>query len=252
MEDMDEGFAPRKDLLNVEDVAGYLGINQQTIWRWCREGRLPCMKIGKSWRIRRAALEDFLEQSERPQSLTARLRSFLEVPDNVLAIAQSPELMYRLDAAFFRVGEARDGMLAKYYAVESEPSVDELREELERNELEVARLEEEGRLRFITESDPPNGRVEELRQVAAEASAGGRSIWVAFDWEERIDLDTALRQQEEMTKCIEDSLFVVKTSVLEEKLDEWPGTHLRRAQVLHLGTIWFSDDGRLALSRLTC
>ena len=31
--------------------------------------------------------------------------------------------------------------------------------------------------------------------------------------------------------------LLVKTAVLEEVVDEWPGKMLRRAQVLHLGTI---------------
>jgi hypothetical protein len=39
------------------------------------------------------------------------LGSFLPVPDNVLAIAQNLDLLYCLDAAFFRVGEARDELL---------------------------------------------------------------------------------------------------------------------------------------------
>src|SRR5215210_6253102 len=111
---MDEGFAGGKDLLDVADVAQYLGVEQTTVQRWCREGNLPCMKIGKEWRIRHQALERFLERSERSESLVGHLRSFLEVPDNVIAIAQDREMMHRLDAAFFRVGEAQGGRLIKY------------------------------------------------------------------------------------------------------------------------------------------
>ena len=74
------------------------------------------MKIGKHWRIRREALEDFLRESERPRTLVAQLDSFLRVPDSVLGIAQNVEILHRLDAAFFRVGEARGGLLVKFYA----------------------------------------------------------------------------------------------------------------------------------------
>ncbi len=247
-----KGFAPQKDLLNTEDVARYLGINLQTVWRWCREERLPCLKVGNSWRIRRTALEDFLKHSEHTRTIVGQLRAFLEVPDNVLAISQNLELMYRLDAAFFRVGEAHDGMLIKYYPAELGTSLDELRDQLKRNGLEVTRLEEQGRLHFIAESDPLSKRTEELRRLLAEkANNEGRSIWVAFNWEERVDLDSALRQQEEITKLVEHSPLVVKTGVLEEMLDEWPGTELRRSQVSHLGGMWYSSDGRLVLSRVT-
>ena len=159
--------------------------------------------------------------------------------------------MHHLDAAFFRVGEVHDGMLIKYYRAKSGTSLDKLRDELKRNGLEVTRLEEEGRLHFIPEGDPLARRTEELQRLLAEKAANeGRSVWRAFDWEERVNLDSVQRQQEEITKLVEHSPFVVKTSVLEHKLDEWPGTDPRRTQVSHLGTVWFSTDGRLALTRV--
>jgi excisionase family DNA binding protein len=96
-----------EELLGVEEVAEYLGVGQVTVYRWCREGSLPCLKIGRCWRVRRDALAEFVRKSERSETLTGRLRAFLEVPDNVMAIAQNRELMHKMDAAFFRVGEAR-------------------------------------------------------------------------------------------------------------------------------------------------
>ena len=47
------------------------------------------------------------------------LRPFLQVPDNVLAVAQDREKMHRLDAAVFRVGDAQGGTLIKYVGGES-------------------------------------------------------------------------------------------------------------------------------------
>lgn len=143
MRDVDRVSITQKELLGVEDVSGYLGVGPVTVYRWCREGHLPCLKVGKSWRIRREALEDFLKRGERPVTLTGQLRSFLTVPDNVLAVAQNHKLLHRLDAAFLRVGEARGGLLVKSRGDES-ISEAELRAELERNGLAVGRLEEEG------------------------------------------------------------------------------------------------------------
>src|SRR5215210_6935085 len=133
-----------KDLLSAEDVAGLIGVKETTVWRWCREGHLPCLKVGKHWRVRREALEDFLRRSERSTTLVGQLSSFLQVPDNVLAIAQNLDQLHRLDAAFFMVGEARGGVLVKFYGGELH-SADELRADFEENGLEVERLEREGR-----------------------------------------------------------------------------------------------------------
>ena len=94
------------ELLAATDVAHLMGIKETTVYKWCKQGKLPCLKVGKHWRIRREALEDFLKESERPRTLAGQLDSFLRVPDNVLAIAQTVDILHRLDAAFFRVGEA--------------------------------------------------------------------------------------------------------------------------------------------------
>src|ERR687889_2414924 len=101
------GAARDKELLAATDVAGMIGVKETTVYRWCKEGKLPCLKVGKHWRIRREVLEDFLKRSERPRTLVGQLDSFLRVPDSVLAIAQNVDILHRLDAAFFRVGEAR-------------------------------------------------------------------------------------------------------------------------------------------------
>src|SRR5215217_5261905 len=84
-ESMQDGksAAREKELLAAADVAGMIGVKETTVYRWCKEGKLPCLKIGKHWRIRREALEDFLRQSERPRTLAGQLDSFLRVPDSV-------------------------------------------------------------------------------------------------------------------------------------------------------------------------
>jgi excisionase family DNA binding protein len=51
-------------LLSAENVAEYFGVKTTTVYRWCKEGRIPCLKIGKHWRMRRGQLVDFLEAEE--------------------------------------------------------------------------------------------------------------------------------------------------------------------------------------------
>jgi excisionase family DNA binding protein len=240
-----------EELLGVEEVAQYLGVGQVTVYRWCREGSLPCLKIGRRWRVRRDALAEFVRKSERSETLTGRLRAFLEVPDNVMAIAQNRELMHKMDAAFFRVGEARGGALVKYHReVEGMPTAEELRDEFVRNGLEVGRLEGEGRLRLVSERGEPGERIRELERLVAEGADEGRSVWVDFNWEAGLELEAALEQQRALSGLIEDTQIVIKTAVLEATLDEWPGSTQRLAQVMHAGTMWLSESG-LALSRVT-
>ena len=105
-----KGTARQTELLAATDVAELVGVKETTVYKWCKEGKLPCLKIGKHWRIRREALEDFLKESERPRTLAGQLDSFLRVPESVLAITQNIDILHRLDAAFFRVGEARGGL----------------------------------------------------------------------------------------------------------------------------------------------
>lgn len=238
-----------KELLGAEDVAGLIGVKETTVWRWCREGNLPCLKVGKHWRVRREALEDFLRRSERPRqaTLVGQLGSFLQVPDNVLAVAQNLELLHRLDAAFFRVGEARDGLLVKFYAGEVS-SEDELRAELSRNGLEVERLEREGRFLMRPERDPLSGRGDVLGQLLEEEREKGRTVWASFNWAMQVDLDTALEQQERLTELVDAQHLIVKTATIEEVIDEWPSSMLRRAQSSHSATILASERG-LSLSR---
>jgi excisionase family DNA binding protein len=52
-------------LLSAEEVAEYFGVGRTTIYRWCTEGRIPCLKIGKHWRLRREELVHFLKEREK-------------------------------------------------------------------------------------------------------------------------------------------------------------------------------------------
>ena len=228
-----------------------IGVKETTVWRWCREGNLPCLKVGKHWRVRRKALEVFLRRSERPTTLLGQLRSFLGVPDNVLVIAQDLELLNRLDAAFFQVGEAHDGLLVKFYGGQEEPLEDELRAELERNGLEVGRLEREGSFLMRPEKDPlGSGRTDELARLLKEVGEEGRTVWASFDWVMQVDLETALERQKGLTELVDERQLVVKTAALEEALEEWPATVLRRALSSHSAIILAFKDG-LSLSRAT-
>ena len=237
-------------LLRAEDVAQQLGVKETTVWRWCREGNLPCLKVGKYWRVRQEALEEFLRHSERSTTLVGQLGTFLEVPDNVLVIAQNLDVLHRLDAAFFRVGEARGGLLVKFYGGEAH-SEDELRADFQRNGLEVGRLERERRFLMRPEEDPLGGqRGEALGRLLDEEGGEGRTVWASFNWVVPVELEVALQQQQRLTELVDARHLVVKTAALEEAIEEWPASALRRVQASHSGIILASESG-LSLSRAT-
>ena len=249
---MPESLDQLDRLLSTEEVAGYLGVGQATVYRWCRDESLPAVKIGRRWRVRRSALEEFVRKHERSETLVGRLRAFVEVPDNLMVVVQDRELMRKVDAAFFRTAEARGGTMVKYQLEEPRlPSLGEVREKLGQAGLDVEGLQVEGRLRFEMEEDlEPGNRVDEVRRLAEEEGGEGRSVWISMNWDLRMGVEEALEQQRALTELVEGSELVVKTTVLEEDLDEWPGADQRRAQVMHSGTMWLAREG-LALSRVS-
>jgi hypothetical protein len=207
------------------------------------------LKVGKHWRIRREALEDFLRESERPRTLVGQLDSFLRVPDNVLAITQNVDILHRLDAAFFRVGEARGGLLVKFYAGE-EHSEEELLSDFEGNGLQAGRLRREGRLLMRSEEEPLGGRRGEQLGRLLEEDGEGRTVWASFNWVKPIELETALEQQKRLTELVDANQLVVKTAAIEEALDQCHASQLRRVQSTHSAIILASEEG-LSLSRAT-
>jgi excisionase family DNA binding protein len=242
--------APETELLAAADVAGMIGVKESTVYRWCSEGKLPCLKVGKHWRIRRGVLEDFLKESERPRTLVGQLDSFLRVPDSVLAIAQNIDILHRLDAAFFRVGEARGGLLIKFYAWE-EYSEEELLLDFEQNGLEASRLKREGRLLMRAEEEPLGGsRGEQIGRLIEEEGGEGRTVWASFNWVKPVELQTALEQQKRLSELVDARQLVVKTAAIEEAIEKWTPSQLRRVQSAHSAIIVASEGG-LSLSRAT-
>src|SRR5829696_1844253 len=177
-----KGTAREPELLAATDVAELVGVKETTVYRWCKEGKLPCLKVGKHWRIRQGVLEDFLKRSEHPVTLAGQLGSFLREPDSVLAIAQNINILHRLDAAFFQVGEARGGLLVKFYGGEDKPQ-GELLASFERNGLEVGRLRREERL-LMRAGEGPLGdrRGGALARLLEEEGEKGRTVWTSFNW----------------------------------------------------------------------
>jgi excisionase family DNA binding protein len=40
------GREPENGLLGAEEVGRLVGVKETTVYRWCKEGKLPCLKVG--------------------------------------------------------------------------------------------------------------------------------------------------------------------------------------------------------------
>lgn len=246
---MSENF-DRDGLLEVPEIARYLKVSEVTVYRWCKQGRLPALKLGHHWRVRRSALEAFLQRGEHSATVFGQLRSFYHVPGSVLAIAKSHEMLFRLDAAFLGVGEARGGTLAKFRSPQTGATIDELRSGLAAAGLDVERLEGEGRLHFVEEEGRDDvDHVEALGRFCEEVAPSQSTVWASFDWVIDVDPQEAVESQRELTRLSTQRALVVQTGVLEREADEWPPALGRKAQLVHSATVWLSEGG-LATTRV--
>ncbi|MCX6023854.1 MAG: helix-turn-helix domain-containing protein [Chloroflexi bacterium] len=50
------------ELLNIPETAAYLRVGKATVQRWCKEGKLPAVKIGKEYRVRRRDIDAWYER----------------------------------------------------------------------------------------------------------------------------------------------------------------------------------------------
>jgi excisionase family DNA binding protein len=72
----ENGRLPANDILTLEEVASYLRLTPQTIYKWAQEKRIPGAKLGKEWRFRRSIIDRWLDdQILRDDSGFSHLRN---------------------------------------------------------------------------------------------------------------------------------------------------------------------------------
>lgn len=55
------GFSP---LLDLSTAAGYLNTSESTLRRWVKEGVIPTVKLGKTYRLKKEDVDAFIEASK--------------------------------------------------------------------------------------------------------------------------------------------------------------------------------------------
>jgi excisionase family DNA binding protein len=67
---------PKDDkILNVEELSKFFGVSNQTIWRWCKHGKLPAFKIGSQWKIRQSDINKIINQKVNKNSSDVQIAS---------------------------------------------------------------------------------------------------------------------------------------------------------------------------------
>ena len=51
------------DIMTLEEVARYLKVKPQTVYKWAQEGQIPGTKLSKEWRFRRSILDEWIDTS---------------------------------------------------------------------------------------------------------------------------------------------------------------------------------------------
>lgn len=86
------------DIMTIEELAVYLRVHKQTIYRLVRRGAIPAIKIGHQWRFEKASIDEWLHT--RPIEHSAEI---LVVDDDESVRALFAEIMgeagYRVDLA---------------------------------------------------------------------------------------------------------------------------------------------------------
>lgn len=53
-------------LMDVEELAGYLQIKNQTIYNWFRDGKVRGIKVGGVWRFDKKEIDQWLDSCRKP------------------------------------------------------------------------------------------------------------------------------------------------------------------------------------------
>lgn len=61
------------ELLDVDQVAAYLGLHRATVLQFARKGKLPGFKVGREWRFRADEMRAWIEERHHQKDFAARV-----------------------------------------------------------------------------------------------------------------------------------------------------------------------------------
>lgn len=51
------------DIMTIRDVADYLRLSEATIYQMARAGRIPALRMGRTWRFKKENIDDWIENA---------------------------------------------------------------------------------------------------------------------------------------------------------------------------------------------
>jgi len=52
----------KKKVMNLREVAGYLGVHRSTIYKYAQKGSIPAFKIGSDWRFPKKHIDQWIDE----------------------------------------------------------------------------------------------------------------------------------------------------------------------------------------------
>ena len=62
------GVGPDVGIMTVHDVAEYLRLSEAKVYKMANEGRVPALRMGKSWRFKKELIDEWIRR-ETEQAL---------------------------------------------------------------------------------------------------------------------------------------------------------------------------------------
>ncbi|MEZ4869400.1 MAG: helix-turn-helix domain-containing protein [Caldilineaceae bacterium] len=84
---MNTTFSPTRDIFTPEQVADYLQVDRETVYRYIRDGKLVASKLGRAYRIPKRSIDLLLWSTRTRPDITLREYTGAELDEFMAADA---------------------------------------------------------------------------------------------------------------------------------------------------------------------
>jgi len=115
------------EIMNIRDLAAYLKLSRSTLYQLSQQGRIPCTKVGKSWRYHKEVIDAWIKDREginsasKSKTETVKIK-ILIVDDDEPVLNVLAQSLTKADDSF-AVETATDGFQAGQVMERLQPDV---------------------------------------------------------------------------------------------------------------------------------